>query len=244
MTLIGVLIGQYAIHRRQEKQAEKERETLRDSLAVELRTADEWLEQLLYITHDLSRAKENTYGFTEEQEAVLFESELKAQLGVYRFTADKQLYSETVFQSNAGKIGELDPETAEAVVRTYGQIKTLHQSLQNLKETLNYEVFASNSGVDWETGSGLDFGVFAAEAQIKSSISMAIISQKITLLRLGDSISESDRVAFLFAYTHMRSQSKEHEQFQAFVESYIEKYDLSSVDDLVANEGDHPLAQK
>lgn len=235
MTLTGVLIGQYAIHRRQEKQAEKKLEALRDALIVELRTVDEWLKQLLYITHDTDKAKENSYGLTEEQQNILFESELKAQLGVYRFTADKQQFSETVFRSNADTIGELDSETAEAVVQAYKQIQILNQSLQNLRNAMEYETLL-NSDVDWETGAGLGFDVFAAKEQITSGVTSAALLQKWALRMLGDTITDSDRDVGRLAYIHCNAQSEEHEQLQQLV-SYMEENNLSSFRELMDQKG-------
>lgn len=231
MTLAGVFIGQYAIHRRQEKQAEKKIEALRDALIVELRTVDEWLKQLLYITHDTDKAKESSYGLTEEQQNILFESELKAQLGAYRFTADKQQFSETVFRSNAGTIGELDSETAEAVVQAYKQIQILNQSLQNLRNSMEYEILL-NSDVDWETGAGLGFDIFAAKEQITNGVTSAALLQKWALRMLGDTISESDRDVARFAYIHSNVQSKEQKQLQQ-IAAYMEENNLSSYEEMV-----------
>jgi len=79
MTLAGVVVGQYALRRREESKKEEEIEALRDSLAVELRSYDEWLEWLLYAAHDLEKMRENAYGLSEQQYEEAFETELQAR---------------------------------------------------------------------------------------------------------------------------------------------------------------------
>lgn len=244
MTLAGVVVGQYAIRRRQERKAEKELEAVHDALAAELRTADEWLEQLLYVAHDLSKAQENAYALTEEQYEEAFKSDFNARLSIYRFTADNQQFSKDVFRSNANKLGEIDSEIAEAVIQTYNQIETLNKSLGNLKYAVSYEELASNSDVDWTTGAGLSSEVFMLKQQIESAVFPAILFQKMTLARLGDTGTESDRAAVAFAFSHMEAQSKEQEQFQQYLQKYMEKYDISTFEELVSDEGNHPMAQK
>lgn len=244
MTLFGVAVGQYAVHRRQEKQEEREIEALRDALAVELRTSDDRLEHLLYVAHDLDRVRESAYGLTEEQYQEAFEHDLNAQLSLFRFAADTPHFSKTVFNSNADKIGKLDSEVAEAVIQTYGRLETLDQSLQNLKSVLNYEELVLNRDIDWSTGAGLDTEIWMAKVQLESAVSSALLDQKTTLARLGDTGTESDRAAVAFALFHTDAQSEKEGQTQDFLEKYMEEHNLASFEELVSNEGDHPMTQR
>lgn len=154
MTLVGVLIGQYAIHRRQERQAEKELEVLIDALIVELRTADHWLESLLYITHDLDKAKEFTHSLTEEQ-IETFDTDRQLRLGALVFTPSQHRPSTNVFQSNADKIGKLDSEAARHVIEAYSSISVLKSSLQNLQDATNFEELMIKDDIDSSTGAGV-----------------------------------------------------------------------------------------
>ncbi|MBV0924739.1 hypothetical protein KTS45_11065 [Halomicroarcula limicola] len=182
MTLIGVVIGQYAIQRREERQKENEVEALRDALAVELRTHDERLEQLLYTAHDLEKAKKNAYALTEEEYKESFESELNAQISLLRYTADKQFTSRTIYTSNTDKIGSLDAQTAEGVVRAYNQLSTLDEGLESMKRAIAYEDLSPGSEIDWSTGAGPPLGALAAKTQIEDAVTTAILIQKRHLL--------------------------------------------------------------
>lgn len=226
MALLGVIIGQYAIQRRQERQADRELETLIDSLIVELRTADHWIERLLYLTHDPDKAKESAYSLTEEQRE-LFESDQQLRLCAYLFTPSRHRPSTNVYRSNGDKIGKLDSEAAEAVIEAYSSISVLKSSLQNLQDATSFGELASEDDIDWSSGAGLSPEVIMLETQIESAVTTAATAQKQALLELGGALTDSDKAVFLFAFNHVTAQSETTERLQEILEENLEKHDLS-----------------
>lgn len=242
MTLIGVLVGQYALQRREEQKKEQEIESLRDSLAVELRSYDEWLEWLLYAAHDLEKMRENAYALTEEQYDEAFETELQARISVFRYAADGSPLTRDVYEANTSRIGDLDSQAAEAVVRTYGLIGRLDQHLKNLQELVTHEELAFGKDINWETGAGLSPGVIMEMEQIKELSARVLIFQKITLALLDDTGSPSDRATFAFAYTQIEPKSEDDAEMQQFLKRYMAAYDISSVEELTDPDAEHPMA--
>lgn len=241
MTLVGVLLGQYAIYRREERKAEKERESLRNALAVELRVSDDFLERLLYITYDTERFKEKFFRVTPKLFDEAFNSDLHAQLSNYRFTADQQPFSTSVYESNAGELGELDDKTARYVIEAYNQLGDLYTSLNHLSEVIGHDDLFLADDVDWSSGAGLSPEVLLHKTQIERNVRWAVIWQKFALSHLGDELSEDDRLAAVVAYSAGDPQSEDHRQLKQFIEKYRETHNLS-LEDLVS--GDHPKASE
>lgn len=244
MTLAGVVVGQYALRRREENKKEEEIEALRDSLAVELRSYDEWLEWLLYAAHDLEKMRENTYGLSEQQYEDAFETELQARISLLRYAADGNPLTRDVYEANTRRIGELDSQAAEAVVRTYSLIERLNQHLTNLQDHVSHEELVFGKNINWETGAGLSPGVVMEKEQIEEMAARVVIFQKITLALLDGTGSSSDRAAFAFAYTVIEPKSEDDAMMQQFLQEYMEKYDIDSVEELTDSDADHPMAEE
>lgn len=244
MTLAGVVVGQYALRRREERKKEEEIEALRDALAVELRSYDEWLEWLLYAAHDLEKMRENAYALSDEQYEETFETELQARISLLRYAADAIPFTRDVYEANTSRIGELDSQAAEAVVRTYSLIERLDRHLTNLQDHVSHEELVFGEDINWETGAGLSPGVVMEKGQIEEMVARVVIFQKITLALLDGTGSPSDRATFAFAYTVIQPQSEDDAMMQQFLEKYMEQYDISSVEDLTDPEAEHPMAKE
>jgi hypothetical protein len=241
MTLSGVVAGQLIIKRREESKKEEETQALQDALIVELRSYDEWLEWLLYTAHDLDKVREDTYGISDEQFNEAFRTEMNARIAMFRHAADVRPTAREIYESNTDRIGELEPRTAEMVVRTYMMLEKLDKHLQNLQNSVSHDMLTLNSDIDWSTGEGLPPEVIIEKTMIEDTVARAVVFQKPTLAVLGDKVSKSDREAFAFAYSNMEAKSEEEANFQRFLDQYMEKYDFSSFEDLVNSKTEHPM---
>lgn len=233
MTLFGVILGQYGLQKRQERQKEAEIESLRNALIAELRSADDTLRRLLYAAFDVEKAKEYAYGLSDETFEDAFETELQFRLGIYRYSADQQWFSNAVYEGNTDKIGHLDQGTAAAVVGTYNCIENLHRSLRRLADVIDHEDLVLRDDVDWSTGAGLSSDVFMYREQIKSTVARSIIFQKMALARLGDEVRDADRADVVFAYSHMDPRSEDDEEMKTFLHNAQEAFETSSSEELV-----------
>jgi len=246
MTLAGVLVGQFVIRYREERKKEEEIEALRDSLVVELRSYDEWLEWLLYAAHDLEKIQKNKYGLSEQEfnEATkTFETKLAARISLLRYAADDIPLTRDVYEANTSRIGELGSQSAESVVRTYSLIERLNKHLTNLQNHTSHEELL-NEDINWETGEGLPTDVLIEKVQIEEMVARVVIFQKFTLALLGETSSPSDRATFAFAYTVIETMSKGDAKMKQYLQEYMEKYDIDSVEELTNSNADHPIMKE
>jgi len=233
MTLIGVIIGQYGLQRRREKQQETEIESLTTALIAELRSADEILRRLLYAAHDIERTKKESYTWSEEKFEEAFENEMQFRLGIYRYTADQYWFSNSIFEGNTDKIGHLDEQAASAVVTSYNSLDNLRRSLQGLSHAIDHDDLYDSQNEDWPVGAELSADVFMYDEQITYTVTRTIIYQKIALNLLGDELQSSDKADVAFAYDNMEPRTQNEDQIQEFIKSAKDKLDVSSVDDLI-----------
>lgn len=236
MTLLGVIVGQYAIQRREEWKNEEDVEALRNALAVELRAYDQWLEKLLYAAHDLEKLREDAYGLTEEEYGDAFKSDLHARISMFHYSVDDRPISRPVYKSNADKLGGLDPQTAEMVVRTHGLISSLNQHLENMKDEIGHEELALKTDIDWSTGAGLPPAVMFEVVHVKEMVARTLIYQKITLSLLGETPSESDLADVAFAFVKLEPKSEKDAEIQEYLEQRMKKDDVSSFEELIIQE--------
>ncbi|WP_157224614.1 hypothetical protein [Natronococcus occultus] len=230
MTLIGVLLGQYLLERRRERQKEEELEAFRDALIVELRAYDDVLKELLYAKYDMDKFREEKYALTDEQYSEVFESDPHARLTMYVSTGNSRSFSDEIFRSNADKIGELDTKTARIVLQAYDQMRQLDSALENLSDSITFEeLMLIDSDVDWESGAGLDPEVIHRRVEVEGQITPAILSQKYAIGVLDeDEITKDDRELVVFAHQHSDPKSEQQAETKQFLESYMDEYDLSS----------------
>lgn len=236
-------MGQYGLQRREEKQREANIDSLRTALIAELRTVDEPLKSLLYMTHDMEKAKKEPYALTEEQ-SELFESALQHRIGSYRYAADMHWFSNEVYQSNADKIGELSPETAAVVIKAYNSIEDLYQGLQNLAEAIEYDELMFTSDIDWSKGEIPPPRTLIPKHQIEITVSRAVISQKVALKMLGDTWSKDDKRVLVFAFSHKDPRNEDEAQIQKHLKAALEQSNASSIEELIDNEEDHSMASE
>jgi len=116
--------------------------------------------------------------------------------------------------------------------------------LTNLQDHVSHEELVFGESINWETGAGLSPGVVMEKEQIEEMVARVVIFQKITLALLDGTGSPSDRAAFAFAYTVIEPKSEDDAMMQQFLQEYMEKYDIGSVEELTDSDADHPMAEK
>lgn len=233
LTLVGVLLGQHVIQRRQERKQEADVRSLRESIIAELRTHDEGLESVLYTAFDPQKMQERRYSLSEELYEEAFENERQAKLSILLASADNFLFSRTVYESNTGMIGELDSKTARLVIRTYDGTARVTRHLENLRNAVTHKELGIGEDIDWSTGGGLPPEVLIEAGQIESAIAGTVLIQKATLARLGDELSKSDRAAIVFAFTNLNPDSEEYARYQQLMKLYMEKSNAASVEEFI-----------
>jgi hypothetical protein len=236
LTLLGVVVGQIAIYYREKQEKNQETENLRSALITELRTIDEWLEFILHASHDIERVEANNYRFSVGEYEDIFENDFHAKIGLLVIGLERMSIPRDVYESNVGKIGELEADTVKAVIDAYRSIDSLKQSLQELGDLVEIEEMVLESDFDQSAAE-----ILTRVEYTENEVLTAITRQKEALRQLGDDVNESDLTAVLLAFTEQSPQSEQQERTQEGFRRYIEEHSLSLEE---ISRGDHPMAQE